>query len=147
MSGLKVIPITEGDYLVTIEGIAQAYWETFSGVSDTTQVTEYSDGRSNRLHKLIGPRQVENVTLTKPYNPIQDKAIIEWWRKWCSANGEEVTITVQPVRYCPDPINHGTATTMLGCKPTSLKYGNVDKKSANISMLELVFAVDDYTPN
>jgi hypothetical protein len=147
MAGIKVIPITEADWLVTIEGISEAFWQTFSGISDSTGVTEYSDGQSNRLHKLIGPRQVENVTLTKPYNPIGDKALIEWWKRWCSANGEEVTITVQPVRYCPNAIPYGATTTMLGCKPSSLKYGNVDKTSANIAMIELIFCVDDYENN
>lgn len=147
MAGVKVIPITEADFLVTIEGISQAHWETCSGVTDSTNVTEYSDGQSNRLHKLIGPRQVENVTLSKPYNPEADKALIAWWKRWCSANGEEVTITMQPVRYCPDAIPYGSATTMLGCKPSSLKFGNVDKKSANISMIELIFSVDDYENN
>ena len=141
---LKVIPITEADYHVTIEGISDAYWETFSGVNDTTQTTPYSDGRSNRLHKHRGPRQVEDVTIAKPYNPEKDAPIIEWWRAWCSANGEEVTITIQPVRYCPEPTKYGPATTLFGCKPASLKYVNVDKKSSNIAMIELSFTVDDY---
>lgn len=142
---LKVIPITESDYLVTIEGLGDSYWETFSGVNDTTQTTPYSDGRSNRLKKHRGPRQVDDVTLAKPYNPVEDAPIIDWWQKWCSANGEEISITIQPVRYCPEPENYGSATTLFGCKPASLKYVNVDKKSANISMIELSFTVDDYT--
>lgn len=142
---IKTIPITESDYLVTVEGLVDSYWQTFSGIKDTTQTTPYSDGRSNRLSKHRGPRQVDDVTLTKSFNPEVDTAIVEWWRTWCSASGEELTITVQPVQYCPNPLPKGPPFTLMGCKPTSLSVASADKTSSNISMIEMSFSVDDYT--
>lgn len=142
---IKSVPKTKADWLVQIGNLSKAYWPNFSGLSDSTGTTEYSDGFRRRLYKLNGPRNVENVTMTKPYNPNEDVALIQWWLAWCNAQGTEETITVQPVTYCPDPEPDGSAITFLGCRPASLKVAEVDKTSSDISTIELTFSVDDYS--
>jgi hypothetical protein len=142
---IKVVPITEADYLVQIVGFGTGFWETFSGLNDSANSVDYSDGQRNRLYKLVGPRQIDDVTLTKPFNPVDDKNIVDWWRAWCNSTGEELTVSVQPVRYCPEPTPYGEPIILLGCKPAGLSIGKVDKKSNNVSTLELKLSVDDYT--
>ena len=142
---LKVVPITKSDFLVKIPEISEAYWTNFSGVSGSAQSTDYSDGLRRELHKIVGPRQIADVTLSKPYNPVNDLPIIQWWQAWCNASGKENTVMIQPVNYCPDPEPYGSAVTLLGCKPSSVNFAAVDKTSAEISTIELGLSVDSFS--
>lgn len=137
-------PITKQQYLVTIKGL-DTYWETCSGVSHEAQTTEYSDGQSYLLLSLVGPRKVADITLTKAFDPAADAPIIAWWNAWCQGKGEDLTISITPVIYCPDPTPIGKVITLYDVKPKALKFGEVDKKSQDVSMIELVLTASRFT--
>lgn len=142
----KLKPIAQNQFLVTFEGL-DAYWETFSGLSDEADSSEYTDGLSNRQMKLIGPRQIGEIDLTKPFDPESDKAIVDWFKTWCDGSSDPITVSVTPVRYCPDPEPIGPALSLFGCRPTKLEGFEADKKSSDVSEITLSFTVDDYAYN
>lgn len=137
-------PITKQQYLVTIRGI-DTYWETCSGVAHEAQSTEYSDGLSYILYSLVGPRKMADISLSKAFDPVADAPIIAWWQAWCQGLGEQLTVSITPVIYCPEPTPIGKAITLYDVKPKSIKFGEVDKKSQDISMIELVLIASRFT--
>jgi hypothetical protein len=139
-------PTTKAGFLVQMDGL-DTYWETFSGVDDKAQTSEWSDGLSNRVYKLIGPRNASDVTLGKAFDPENDKAIVDWYLNFCDGVTEAKTISVTPVRYCPEPEPRGSALTFYGVKPSGLKGFEADKKSNDVSTLELTCIVDSWEYN
>lgn len=136
-------PVTKTQFLVTIKGL-DFYWETFSGIDDQAQISEYSDGLSNRTYSLVGPRKLAEMTLTKAFDPTADKPIVDWYRNYCEGTSEPETISVTPVRYCPNPEPIGAALILYGVKPVNLKGFEVDKKSNDVVPLSLSVIADDY---
>lgn len=144
----KIFPIAKNQYLVTVKDLA-AYFENFSGVQDTTQTSEYSDGYDNRLFPLMGPRSIAEITLSKAYSPEQDDEIINFWKNFRLSRGEDInarglTVTVQPVEYAPDPQPIGNPIILFGFMPTGFQAFEVDKKSQDISMLTLTGRCSDW---
>jgi hypothetical protein len=139
------LPITRSQFLMQAFGL-DFYWETFSGLDDQTQVTEYSDGLSNRTYPLMGPRKMNEMTLTKSFNPLAsaDGAIIQWYKDFCQDNGLQHTVVIAPIRYCPQIELIGPQLTLYGAKPIGLKGFEADKKSQDVSMLELRLIADDW---
>lgn len=118
------------------------YWETFSGLESTAQSTEYSDGVSYALKKIVGARQIADVTLMKPFVPDEDWQLFTWYKTWCTT-GVGVLITLQPVKYCPEAEPLGQALVLEDCKPVRLNGFELDKKSQDVTNIELTFSVDN----
>lgn len=140
----QLIPIQRSQFLVTLKGI-DCYWEKFSGIEDEAQTSEYSDGLSNRLFTLVGPRKLNDMTLEKAFDPIADKAVIDWFRTYCMGRDLEETISVTPVAYCPNPEPLGPSLILYGVRPISVKFAEADKQSNDVVTLELGIAADDYS--
>jgi len=134
-------PLTKQQWLITVEGI-KSYWETFSGLESSAQSSEYSDGLSYNLQKIVGARQIADVTIQKVFVPPDDWAIYDWFQNWCTT-GEGVVLTLQPVRYCPRPEPYGRALILEGCKPMRFRGFELDKKSQDPTTVEITFAVND----
>jgi len=71
-----------------------SFWTQFSGISDTSATGEYANGTGRRIHKVIGPRTIDDVTLTMPYDPLQANQIEQFWLEY---DCQFLTITIQPV--------------------------------------------------
>lgn len=146
----RIVPIARNQFLVTVKDL-ETYWETFSGINEATQTSEYSDGYSNRLFPLLGPRSIDEITLTKAYDPDKDQPIIDFWQNFRLSRGEDVnsrglTVTVQPVEYAPDPQPIGAPFTLYGFVPTRFNpFGEVDKKSQDMAMMSLVGRITDWS--
>lgn len=146
---MRFQPITQQQFLVTIEGI-NAYFETFSGLQDGAETSEYTDGFSRLRRQLVGPRSIETVTLGKPFVPEEDALIVQFWKNFTV--GREITdrsagteITVQPVNYTPEPTAIGDPYVLYGAIPNRIEFLQADKKSQDISTLVLSFSVQDWS--
>jgi hypothetical protein len=137
-------PVTRQQWIVTIKGI-DCYWETCSGLEETAQTSEYSDGLSNRLYKLQGPRSISDITFTKAFDPVADQPIVNYWKTYCQGEADPVTASVTPIKYCPTPEPIGSSLILYGVMPITLRGFEVDKKSTDISTLELVISVEEWT--
>jgi hypothetical protein len=137
----RIFPIARNQFLVTVQDLS-AYFETFSGIDDSTQVSEYSDGFDNRLYPMLGPRTIAEITLTKAYEPERDDEIIALWQEFRLRRGDDVrsrgyTVTIQPIEYSPEPEPIGSPFVVYGFLPTRFMIADADKKSQDVSMLTL----------
>ena len=145
----RINPIAKNQFLVTMQDLT-CYFETFSGIDDSTQTSEYSDGFSNRIYPLLGPRSIAEIGLTKAYEPETDDQIITLWKNFRLRRGQDVnargyTLTIQPVEYAPDPVNIGAPFIVYGFMPTKFTLIEADKKSQDVSMLTLAGRANDWS--
>lgn len=132
-------PITKAAFLVTIEGI-NLYWTTFSGISDSAESGQYANGTGNRIFKLVGPRSIEDVELSSPYDPVQ---ALETEAVWLEYNCQPLTISVQPVT-CDGETSIGNAYILEGCQLQSLTVAEVDRESSDVGTITLKLTVNSW---
>ncbi|MDX1371193.1 MAG: hypothetical protein R3321_01915 [Nitrososphaeraceae archaeon] len=133
-------PITKSQYIVFINGI-ELYFTTFSGISDTAQTGSYANGTGNRIFKVVGARELDDVTLSMPYDPDAAKDLEDLWNDY---ECEYLTIVVQPTTCGNNPQNLGNPYILEGCLLSGLNVGEVDKESGDVSMIELSFTVNSW---
>lgn len=141
----RLKPITQHDFLVTIADF-QGYWSTFSGVEDESETDTFSDGIGKRLRTVLGAIQTQNVTLEKPYDPVNDAALIQQINA-LRLQDQDITVTVEPVRRTatgPERIG-ANVITLFGCQIVKFTGFEVDTAGSDTSLIELELSVDDWT--
>lgn len=134
-----IIPIPKSSFIVTISGL-ETIWTNFSGISDTAESGQYANGTGNRIYKVVGPRSVDDVTVTAPYDPALAHAIESIWSKY---NCEFITITIQPTT-CNGETSNSTPYMLSGCQLQQLTVAEMDRESGDVGTIELVFTVNDW---
>lgn len=138
MSILK--PITKAQYVVFINGL-ELYFTTFSGISDNAQTGSYPNGLGNRILKVVGPRELDDLTLGVPYDP---EIAFEIENLWNEYQCDYLTIVVQPVTCGNNPQNIGNPYILEGCLLSGINLGEVDKESGDVAMVELKFTANTW---
>jgi hypothetical protein len=140
----KPRPIAKNQYRVTLKGI-DTYWEQFSGLDDQSQSSDYSDGLSNKLYPLVGPRTLGEMSLEKSFDPEADEVIVQYWKNFRHDPAEtQETVTVQSIRYGPQPEPIGKALVLYGVVPIGLSGFEADKSSQDISKLILTIRAEEW---
>ena len=137
-------PVTNSQWKVNISTIASdLYFTSFSGIKDQAQTSTYADGTTGRIYQVKGPRQLQQFTLSIPFdpeNPSMQALIAHWQTKPCEA----VNILVTPVACGDQGEARGQTININSAQMISLSYAQVDRTSSNVSMLELGFIADDF---
>ena len=125
--------------------IDNIYFTSFSGIKDRSQSVQYADGRRQRLRKMAGARNLEDVTIAAPYKPEEHQAIIDAWKAYAC---EELQIEVQPIK-CGTTGNQeetpiGEPYILYGCLWLAFEGPEVNRESNDVSRITLTFAVDDW---
>lgn len=145
-------PLTQAQFKVQISGagLSAIYFTTFSGFKDQASTSQYADGQNARIKNLVGPRTLQPMTLSVPYDP-SDAAQQQLISNWKYINCAEFTVVITPVRCTDTGTLAGDVTELVesqlifnDSRLTSLSFMNVDRTSSNVSMLELGFISDDY---
>lgn len=128
-------------FLVSIDGVGthtQDYWATKSGGGITAEATKVYDGGKLQPEVITAPPEVDDVTITRPYDPLRDQPIIQRLKR--EVGLFRTTITVQPAetdlsaaRVPPDVYPDAVLTGLT--PPES------DASSGDAATYELVFAV------
>ena len=140
----RLKPLTQAEFLVTVAGV-DGYFTKCSGLEEKFDTSEYSDGLSRRLRKLRGPGQIEDVELTKAFDPEADSAIVTLCQEYCDLE-TDLTITVQPCKRCGEIRQYGNKKlTLLGCKIVGIKGFEADATSNDVSELSITLSVDDWS--
>lgn len=135
-------PIARNQFLVQINKVGiDSYWETCSDIKLSRQTSEYTDGLSLIRYKKVGTTTVENITLGKAFDPVVDQPIIQFYTDFC-ASPIPVTVTIQPMNFCPQVAPLGKAAVLYNVQPIELTYPGADKKSGDMATLQLTLAVD-----
>lgn len=136
-------PVTNSQWKVSfsIAG-GEFYFTTFSGIKDNAQTSTYADGQSSIIYNLRGPRQLQQMTLSTPFDPVIHAPIITWWKEYTC---ELLTIQVQPVDCNSEPLEGAPPVNVLDAQVVQLNFAQVDRTSSNVSMLELGFVANEFT--
>jgi hypothetical protein len=89
---------------------------------------------------VVGPRAIDDVTLSAPYDPAFAHQIEEIWSDY---NCEFLTITIQPTTCNGDDANN-TPYVLYGCQLQQLTVAEMDRESGDVGTIELVFTVNDW---
>jgi hypothetical protein len=134
-----IVPIPKSAFIVTISGM-ETIWTQFSGIVDTAESGQYANGTGRRIYKVVGPRALDDVTLTAPYDPVLAHAIEQIWSNY---NCEFITIVIQPTT-CNGENSNSTPYVLNGCQLTSLTVAEMDRESGDVGTIELVFTVNSW---
>jgi hypothetical protein len=134
-----IVPIPKSAFIVTISGM-ETIWTQFSGIVDTAESGQYANGTGRRIYKVVGPRALDDVTLTAPYDPVLAHAIEQIWSDY---NCEFITIVIQPTT-CNGENSNSTPYVLNGCQLTSLTVAEMDRESGDVGTIELVFTVNSW---
>jgi hypothetical protein len=134
-----IVPIPKSAFIVTISGM-ETIWTQFSGIVDTAESGQYANGTGRRIYKVVGPRALDDVTLTAPYDPVLAHAIEQIWSDY---NCEFITIVIQPTT-CNGESSNSTPYVLNGCQLTSLTVAEMDRESGDVGTIELVFTVNSW---
>lgn len=132
-------PITKASFLMTVEGI-NLYWTTFSGVSDSAETGQYAQGTGNRIFKVVGPRSIEDVELSSPYDPAISQEVEQFWLDY---NCQPLTITIQPVQ-CDGITASGAAYILEGAQLQALTVAEADRESGDVGTITLKLTVNEW---
>ena len=144
-------PLSQTQYQVRISvgvgdvDLGSIYFTTFSGIKDRSQSVQYADGRRQKLYKMAGARDIEDVQLGAPFKPEEHQAIIDAWKGYAC---EEVQVEVQPIK-CGTTGNTeeeplGEPFVLTGCLWLGCELPEVNRESNDVSRIMLTFAVDDW---
>jgi hypothetical protein len=143
MANTLFTPITKAAYVVTVTEWGADYTFTqFSGINDSAASGEYAGGTGNRIYKVVGPRTIDDVTLTAPYDPALSAGLDSIWQLY---DCEELTIVVQPTTCGNNPTDLGPPFILYGCRLLSYKNGEVDRESGDVQTIELTLTVDNWS--
>jgi hypothetical protein len=138
-----ISPISNADYLMTIEGL-DAYWTEFSGVQVNYTRAKFSDGLSNVERTTSGGKKIyQDVTISKPFDPEQDAAVIQWIQS--REDGSPFDMTVRPVRKEAGQYFRGNrAWRLTGCRIMTASYlSAVDTNGGDeVSMIGFTFTLE-----
>jgi hypothetical protein len=134
-----IVPIPKSAFIVTISEM-ETIWTTFSGIVDTAESGQYANGTGRRIYKVVGPRAIDDVTLSAPYDPAFAHQIEQIWSDY---NCEFLTITIQPTT-CNGDDSNDTPYVLYGCQLQQLTVAEMDRESGDVGTIELVFTVNDW---
>lgn len=136
----KLTPVMQSQFRVTMPNLPNTYFTKVGGLQRQRDVTELGDGYSNDPVQVVGRVKASQITLSKPFDPTKDQALIDLFENWCEGDGS-YTISITPVKICKNVEKAGLAIVCLDCKPIGLKYPDVDADAnTSAAMIELTFA-------
>lgn len=136
------VRISVGPTGTTIDNI---YFTSFSGIKDRSQSVQYADGRRQKLYKMAGARDIEDIQLAAPYRPEEHQAIVDAWKAY---NCEELQVEIQPIACgttgTQDEVPLGEPYVLTGVLWLGFEGPEVNRESNDVSRITLTMAVDDW---
>ncbi|WP_413259824.1 MULTISPECIES: hypothetical protein [Floridanema] len=125
----------------------EGYFTRCTSPRERRDSVDYNDGVTGTTYKHLGFTSRENVTLSKPFDPAKDKALIEFYRKQVAEGGETFNVSIQPVTVDLQgkPID-GAGTFILNeCQFAGANFPETDRMGNNMSMLEFEIVFNTWT--
>ena len=132
-------PITKSGFIVYSQGI-DLFWTTFSGLNDTAETGTYANQTGNRIYKVVGPRTLDDLELSSPYDPLLAAQAEQFWQDY---ECDFLTITVQPVK-CDGLTEIGAPYIFEGCQLSSISELEVDRESGDVSTITMSFTANSW---
>lgn len=128
-------PISMKQWRATIDGV-QAYFTKVTAPKETFGETEYSDGQTGQTLTHTDFIKIEKVTLSKPYDPVGDKALVDLYINY-KKKRELKTISLEPTNADLERTKISGAPTIVlnQCQITSFTWPEIDHTGTGMSML------------
>lgn len=143
-------PISQKQFMVNITGGASELNLLFTKVTapkESRETYDYNDGNRGTTYKAVGFTQRDNVTLTKPFNPEEDKRLVNWYKEQQKADAQAFSVAIKPVNADASGTlfaNSGTLV-LLQCEVVALKMPDVDRMGNGVAMIELEVIYKDWS--
>jgi hypothetical protein len=124
-------------FLVRVSGV-DGYFATKSGGATASDVTDVWDGGSLTPEKLASPASTEDITISRPYDPVRDQPVVKRLRP--RVGRLRATVSVQPTDA--DLVAVGAADVYANALLIGVSAPEADASSGDVGVVELVFAVE-----
>lgn len=141
-------PLLQKQFQVQITGIGTPIFFTkVTAPKVMREVANYNDGQTGVIRKLTGFVEYENVTLTKTYDGVNDKALYAWFNSQQAPNAPKFVVTITPVTNDQSgSVPAGAATLSLtDCEVVSLSFPSVDRTGSGTSEIVLEIIVNGFS--
>lgn len=129
---------SQRQFLVKVQGI-DGNFMTKSGGNSSAEVTKAYDGGDNVPDIIPGPREVEDVTVSRGFDPLRDGPILRTMRRLVGSF--ETTVTVTPTDR--DYVALDEPTVYSPALLVGVNEVETDAGSGDLAAYELTFAVAD----
>lgn len=133
----NLTPVITAQFLVTVAGQA-GYWTKVTSPKRQYGETKYSDGSTGQVLHYYGFAENDSITISKPYQPGQDTALITWLKGNDTSRVAPFTVTVKPVTVdiTGQPLANGLTFTFTGCQLKSYTLpAEVDRTANAVEMI------------
>lgn len=130
--------ISQKQFVITISGITSTYWTMASGGKTNRDKILIADGQRGINYNIPGFLTLEPITLQKPFEPVEDKTLVEWVKGQMS-EPTEFNLSLQPVKADLSGTEFASAATIQypKCYLFDYKFPDADRTAANVAMFEL----------
>lgn len=130
---------TQSEFVIYIVEFPSIFFEQMTGGASSNEATRvHRGGRPGRTENIYGPSIVEDITLTKSYDPVEDAPLLAWSKAWQNGVRRKLTVVKQPVNTAG--LANGPAETYISCGRMSFTPPDVAKESAESAKLTLVLS-------
>lgn len=135
-----MVKSSQRQFLVKVSGI-EGHFMTKTGGNVSADTSKVYDGGSITPDVLAGPAEVENITVSRAFDPQRDGSILKSLRQ--KVGRFTATITVTPTDR--DLVALGNPVVYPNALLTGLSESDYDAASSDPATYELEFAIGSYT--
>lgn len=139
----NLTPITQKQVKVEVSGLLGIFWTSIKGGKLSQEEVKYNDGAEGLEKTLTGFSSIEPLTLSKPYDPVNDGAIQSFISAQRSAR-TPFNVTVTPVNadVAGSPVSGGKSITYSNCTFIGYNPPQFDRDGTGLAKCELMVAVN-----
>lgn len=139
----QLTAITSKQAKIEIEGLQGIFWTSIKGGKMSLEEVSYNDGAQGLELVLAGLTKLENITLMKPFDPVNDKRLTDW------IAGQRATKTTFSVKVTPvnadvagSAIQGSKDITYNNCMFLSYNPPQFDRDGTGLAKCELVLGLN-----
>jgi hypothetical protein len=131
---------SQRQFLITVSSVA-GYFMSKNGGNVTSDSTKVYDGGAVVPQIITGPKEVENLTVSRAYDQNRDAPILERLRP--QVGRFTTSITVQPTDA--DLVAVGKSSVYADAVLVGITEPEYESSSGDVAMFELEFAITNVT--
>jgi|GEM_PF-1402071 len=130
---------SEAEYLilVTSRALGQIGFTELDGGEIDRSVTEYADPQLDESGYAVGTAKYTPLILRVPYDPSKHDGFLSSIKTFCAGVNDDIQVTAQPIKICPDQTPDGKARIYSGCVPSKIKFPSIKRGTSGVSLIEV----------
>ena len=130
---------SEAEYLilVTSRALGQIGFTELDGGEIDRSVTEYADPQLDESGYAVGTAKYTPLILRVPYDPSKHDGFLSSINTFCAGVNDDIQVTAQPIKICPDQTPDGKARIYSGCVPSKIKFPAIKRGTSGVSLIEV----------